>query len=92
MLWLVGLVYFFLVMIPGVIALALMALPVLQEWLDRAVLVIGNEPVLVPRILYPLSVIAGFLILTVLLHLVRAVGGAHARLAKMLLVGEGTAP
>jgi len=88
-LWIASVAYLFVIVVGVTLSFTLIATPVIQEWLDVPVLTFGSDPINIPRWLYPVPVVAGFLLWTSFLHLCRAVGRLHGRLAKALLVGEG---
>jgi hypothetical protein len=81
--------YLFLIVVAVTLSFTLIATPVLQEWLDVPVLKFASGAINIPRWLYPVAVLAGFLLWTTFLHLCRLIGRLHGRLAKALLVGEG---
>jgi len=87
MLWLAGTIYLCLILIGGGGSLFLITSPIVQEWTGEAILSFFAL-IYVPRWLYPLPIVAGFLIFTLFLHLARVIGRMHARIAKSLLVDE----
>jgi uncharacterized membrane protein len=87
-----GTLYFTVIVTLFSVALSLMASPILEIFTDQAVadLVIGTvryHYYLSPA-WYPVLIILGFLLLTVSMHLFKAVGQLHGRYAKMFLVTD----
>lgn len=80
-----GVIYFTLVVTLIAISLALMAAPFVQVWIHFPVITIGSAPLYVSPAWLALLEIAGLILLTVTMHLIRGVGGWHGRYAKALL-------
>lgn len=96
--WL-SLVYFFLQMPLGVIyftlivtllslSIGLMAAPLVQSILGIPIISIGVMRYYLPVWAAPLSLLIGFLIWTLTMHLGRLIGQLHGKYAKMFLVAE----
>lgn len=83
-----GTIYFIVIVMTLSISLAFIALPVLQEVLHVGVTTINDISYFVPVWSYPLFVIGGFLLWTTFMNIVRGVGQLHGRFAKWILVGE----
>lgn len=81
-----GIVYFTLNIVLITLALSFMAAPVVQIFLNIPVVSLGGSPVLVPYWGMILMMISGFILLTLTMHLVRALGWLHGRYAKWMLV------
>ena len=83
-----GTAYF--VVLVTVISLSLtgIAIPVLQEVFHLPVVQIYDAHYYLPQWGYPLVILAGILLWTVMMHLVKWVGGVHGRYAKALLVSN----
>ena len=81
-----GVIYFTLNVSLFTIALTLMASPVIQFLTKSSLIILDNHPVPIPlwgQILMP---VAGFILLTLSMHMVRAIGWLHGKYAKRLLV------
>ena len=83
-----GVIYFIILITSFTISLAGMAIPIVQEVFNEPIARYGSMYYSLPIWGYPLVVLAGFLLLTVTMHLVKLVGGLHGRYAKALLVVE----
>jgi hypothetical protein len=84
-----GTIYFVVLMTVFAISLTGLAIPVLQELFDIPVVHVGSGWYrYVPDGFYPLTVLAGILLWTLTMHLVKWVGGLHGRYAKALLVTD----
>jgi hypothetical protein len=81
-----GVIYFALAVTLIAISLALVAGPFVQVWMHFPVITIGSTPLYVPPAGMASLQIGGLILLTAALHLIRGVGGWHARYAKALLV------
>lgn len=81
-----GVVYFTLNIVLITLALSFMAAPVVQIFLNIPVVSLGTGPVLLPYWAMILMMISGFILLTLAMHLVRALGWFHGRYAKWMLV------
>ncbi|MBU4352974.1 MAG: sensor domain-containing protein [Nanoarchaeota archaeon] len=84
-----GTTYFVVLATVFAFSLTGLAIPVLQEFFDMPVIHVGGGWFsYVPDWGYPLTVLAGILLWTVAMHLVKFVGQLHGRYAKFLLVTE----
>lgn len=83
-----GTVYFVVLVTILSLSLSLIAIPVLQEGFHQPVVQSYDASYYLPQWGYPLVVIAGILLWTGTMHLVRWVGSLHGRYAKALLVTE----
>ena len=82
-----GTVYFVVLVIVFAFAASFVALPVVQEVLNVPVIEFSNGvDYFLPQWGYPLAMLGGILLWTVMMHLVKWVGGLHGRYAKALLV------
>ncbi len=81
-----GIIYFVLIVTVLSFSLSFIAIPFLQAFLDQGVINIGDAHYFVPIWSYPLFVLAGILIWTTFMHLARGIGQLHGRFAKWLLV------
>ncbi len=80
-----GVIYFTVDVALLAVSLALVAAPFVQVWIHFPVITIGSAPLYVSPAWLALLEIAGLILLTVTLHLIRGVGGWHGRYAKALL-------
>lgn len=87
-LWLVAVGYVIVIMFGLAFSFGLAAVPFAQEITGEAAVSLPGGNFWVPRWAYPIPVVAGFLIGTGFLHLIRSIGRWHGRLAKALLVSE----
>jgi len=83
-----GIIYFVVLVTVFALSLSGIAIPILQEIFGLPFAQMGNLHYLMPQWGYPLTVLAGFLLWTVTMHLVKWVGGLHGRYAKVMLVAE----
>ncbi len=84
-----GTVYFVVLVTVFAFAASFVALPVLQEVLAVPIFQnVNGVDYFLPQWGYPLVVLAGILLWTVTMHLVKWIGGLHGRYAKALLVTE----
>jgi len=82
-----GTVYFVVLVTVFAFAASFAALPVVQEVLDVPVVQFANGvDYFLPQWGYPLAMLGGVLLWTATMHLVKWVGGLHGRYAKALLV------
>jgi uncharacterized membrane protein len=82
-----GTVYFVVLVTVFSFAASFAALPIVQEVLDVPVVQFANGvDYFLPQWGYPLAVLGGILLWTATMHLVKWVGGLHGRYAKALLV------
>ena len=83
-----GNIYFIVLVTVFAISLSSAAIPVLQEAFNLPVAQIGNDHYFMPQWGYPLTIFGGFLLWTVMMHLVKWVGGLHGRFAKFISIAE----
>ena len=83
-----GIVYFVVLFTVFALSLSGIAIPVLQEIFHLPVVQNGSLYYYLPTWGYPLVVLAGILLWTTTMHLVRWVGNLHGRYAKALLVTD----
>jgi hypothetical protein len=83
-----GNVYFIVLVTIFAFALSGLAIPILQEVFHLPVVQNYDVHYYLPQWGYPLVVLAGILLWTITMHLVRWVGSLHGRYAKALLVTE----
>jgi len=81
-----GIVYFTLNVVLITLGLSFMAAPVIQIGWHYPVLSLESGPVMMPYWGLFLMMIGGFVLLTLSMHLVRAIGWLHGRYAKWMLV------
>ncbi len=83
-----GTVYFTVIVTVLSISLALIAAPFVQSFVNVGVINIGDARYFVPMWSSPIFVLVGLLLWTSFMHIARGVGQAHGKLAKWLLVSE----
>jgi len=83
-----GTVYFLVLVTVFSLSLTGIAIPVLQEVFHLPVVQTYDAHYYLPQWGYPLVILAGILLWTVMMHLVKWVGGLHGRYAKALLVSN----
>ena len=83
-----GTLYFTLNVTLISVASSVMAAPFIQTFWNIPVLTLGAERVLLPYWALILLAIGGFFLLTLTMHLARAIGWLHGRYAKLMLVSE----
>jgi hypothetical protein len=83
-----GVVYFVSIVTVLSFSLSFVAIPFLQEWLGQGAIYNNGIRYFLPTWSYPLLVLAGILLWTIFMNIIRAVGQLHGRLAKWLLVTE----
>jgi hypothetical protein len=83
-----GTLYFVVLVTIFAFALSSIALPILQEAFNLSVIDTGSTYYYLPQWGYPLVVLAGLLLWTGTMHLVKWVGDLHGRYAKAMLVVE----
>ncbi len=81
-----GLVYSLGLLILMAFAVKFITYPVLGPVFDRALITLGEQKYYIVIFLYPVVSLAGFLLLTLTLHLAKFVGKQHGRYAKFMLV------
>lgn len=84
-----GTVYFVLIVTVLSVSLSFIAIPVLQEVFKQGAVMLGDGVrYTFPTWTYPLWVLGGFLLWTIFMNIVRGIGQLHGKLAKWILVGE----
>jgi uncharacterized membrane protein len=83
-----GILYFTLVVVGIAFALDCIALPITQGIFDHPFIMTGDFTYYVGANLIPLVVLLGFVIFLGVMHMARGLGLLHARLARVLLVGN----
>ena len=83
-----GIIYFVVLVTILALSLSGIAIPILQEVFHLPVVSAGSMFYYVPTWGYPLVMLAGILLWTITMHIVKFVGQLHGRYAKALLVTE----
>lgn len=84
-----GTIYFVLIVTVLSVSLSFLAIPVLQELFHQGALNIGDGiRYTFPIWTYPLWALGGFLLWTTFMNIARGIGQLHGRMAKWILVGE----
>ena len=83
-----GIIYFVVLVTILALSLSGIAIPILQEVFHLPVVSAGSMFYYVPTWGYPLVILAGILLLTITMHIVKFIGQLHGRYAKALLVTE----
>jgi len=88
--FILGIVYFVVIVTVFSVSLSLIASPFLQEIMKQSPIMDLNLccMILLPTWSYPLLVLAGFLLWTIFMNIARGIGQLHGRLAKWMLVTE----
>lgn len=86
--FILGTVYFCVLVTLLALALTGFAIPVAQLVFNLPIVYLGDVVYSLPTAALPFTVLGGFLILTLTMHFTRWVGQLHGRYAKSLLVGE----
>ena len=81
-----GLLYSFGLLILMAFAVKFITYPVLGSVFDRGLINLGGQKYYTSVFLYPVVSLAGFILLTLTLHLAKLVGKLHGRFAKSMLV------
>ena len=81
-----GIVYFIVIVIVLSFSLTFIAIPFMQAFVREGVINWGDAHYFVPMWSAPLFILAGVLLWTIFMHIVRGVGQLHGRFAKWLLV------
>ncbi len=80
-----GVIYFIMLVTLFAVSLTLVAAPFAQAWMHFPVITVGDGPLYLSPAALALLEFGGLLLLTATIHLIRGVGGWHARYAKALL-------
>lgn len=83
-----GTVYFVVLVTIFSLALTGFAIPIVQEYFGEPTITTMTGEYFLPTWSYPLTILAGILLWTATMHLVRWVGGLHGKYAKAMLVVE----
>jgi hypothetical protein len=83
-----GTVYFILIVTVLSFSLSFIAIPVLQEYFHQGAIYNNGVRYFFPTWSYPLLVLGGFLLWTIFMNIARGVGQLHGKMAKWLLVSE----
>ena len=83
-----GIIYFTLMITLIATSIATIFAPFVQVIWNISIIDIGNEYYDIPWLLLPLMMIAGFLLLTITMHIAKFIGKIHGKYAKALLVSE----
>lgn len=83
-----GNIYFVVLVTIFSISLSGLAIPVIQEVFHFPIAQISTTYHYVPQWGYPLVILAGVILWTTTMHLVKFIGGLHGRYAKAMLVAE----
>lgn len=83
-----GTVYFVVLVTVLSFSLSFIAIPVLQEYFNQGAVYNNGIRYFFPSWSYPLLVLGGFLLWTIFMNIARSVGQLHGRMAKWLLVSE----
>lgn len=83
-----GIVYFVLVVMVLSVSLSFIALPFVQTFVHEPLIEINNVRHYIWAGWYPVFVLTGILLWTVFLHMCRVIGQLHGRFAKWMLVTE----
>ncbi len=83
-----GTAYFVVLVTVFSLALSGIAIPILQEVFHMPIVVNYDAYYYMPTWGYPLTILAGFLLWTAMMHVVKFVGGLHGRFAKFMLITE----
>jgi hypothetical protein len=84
-----GIVYFVLLVTVLSFSLSFVAIPFLQEILGQGAIMMNNGiRYILPMWTYPLLVLTGFLLWTLFMNIARSIGQLHGQLAKWMLVSE----
>ena len=86
--FMLGTFYFILLTVLIALALSGLAIPVLQLVFNIPPVQIGAVSYFIPNSLLPFTVLAGFLIFTLTLHIAKGIGKLHGKYAKAILVSE----
>lgn len=84
-----GIVYFVLIVTVLSFSLSFIAIPILQEVFHQGVIMMNDRVYFIlPNWTYPLLVFGGLLLWTTFMNIARGVGQLHGKLAKWMLVSE----
>ena len=83
-----GTVYFVLIVTVLSFSLSFIAIPFLQEWWEMGAIYNNSVRYFLPTWSYPLLVLGGFMLWTTFMNIARWTGQLHGKMAKALLVTE----
>jgi hypothetical protein len=83
-----GVVYFVLIVVVLSFSLSFIAIPVLQEGLGQGATFNNGASFFFPAWSYPLLILGGILLWTTFMNVARGIGQLHGKMAKWLLVNE----
>jgi hypothetical protein len=83
-----GTVYFVILVTVLSFSLSFIAIPFMQELLNEPIINWDDVRYFIPVWSYPLFVLSGFLLWTIFMNIARGIGQLHGRFAKWLLVSE----
>ena len=83
-----GFIYFSIAILLFALSLDFVAAPIKQYVFDLPLLDLGRYSIYVADNFMPLVVLVGALLFIVMMHVVRGLGGLHAKLARAMLVGK----
>lgn len=83
-----GIVYFVLIVTTLSFSLTAIAIPFLQEWWEMGAIYNNSVRYFLPTWSYPLLMLGGFMLWTTFMNIARVIGKFHGRMAKALLVTE----
>lgn len=84
----IGVIYIFIWSFLVAGGIGMIAAPFVQEMSNVAVITLNSGPYLIPGALMPFWIIGGVLVVTIFLHLAKAVGKVHGKYAKFMLVAD----
>lgn len=84
----IGIIYFTVMTIILTMSIAIIFAPLVQLIWDISIIQTGSFEYYIPNWVLPLMTVAGFLFLTVTMHIAKFVGKLHGKYAKALLVSE----
>lgn len=83
-----GTIYFVLIVTTLSFSLSLIAIPFLQETFHTGAITLRNVQYFLPTWSYPLFILSGFMLWTTFMNVARWIGQLHGKMAKALLVTE----
>jgi hypothetical protein len=83
-----GVVYFVLIVVVLSFSLSFIAIPVLQESFGQGAIFNNGTSFFFPAWSYPLLILGGILLWTAFMNIARGIGQLHGKMAKWLLVSE----
>ena len=86
--FILGTVYFVLIVTVLSVSLSFIAIPFLQEWWEMGAIYNNSVRYFLPTWSYPLLIFGGFMLWTTFMNIARWTGQLHGKMAKALLVTE----